>query len=248
MEWYPTPSYLVKRKVILDYLKTIKVKSFLEVGCGTGDLLYALEQRGYAGVGIDLSAAALSVARERLRTSLISVEQNDISEVNGLFDVVIASEVLEHIQDDVAFLKQLRERVADNGYLFLTVPAHMAKWGANDDFCGHVRRYEQDELRKKIVAADLEIVLIHSYGVPIYNMMKPLYDWAIERKGRQGGGMDERTRNSGGMWVLTGLRRLFYLFFNDVTMIPFYLLQRMFYSSDLGNGFFIVARKPKANG
>jgi len=107
MEWYPTPSYLVKRKVILDFLRTVPVSSFLEVGCGAGDLLVAMAGRGYRGLGIDISAEALASARSRIQNPQVTVEQCDVAEVNGSFDVVIASEVLEHVADDVSMLREL---------------------------------------------------------------------------------------------------------------------------------------------
>ena len=69
MEWYPTPSYLVKRRVILEYLPHCAGTNILEVGCGCGDLLHALERRGYQGVGIDISQNALAVAESGLHRS-----------------------------------------------------------------------------------------------------------------------------------------------------------------------------------
>jgi SAM-dependent methyltransferase len=242
MEWYPTPSYLVKRKVILDFLRTIPANNFLEVGCGAGDLLVVLADRGYRGLGIDISAEALAAARSRIQSPLVTVEQGDVAGVTGAFDVVIASEVLEHIADDVGMLRELKGRLRPGGHLVITVPAHMAKWGANDDFCGHLRRYERNELRDKLVAAGLTPVSIYSYGVPIYNMMKPFYDRAIRKQVRQGSDQRARTEESSGMWLFTGMKNIFYLLFNDLTMYPFYQLQRLFFRTDLGNGYFAVAR------
>jgi SAM-dependent methyltransferase len=245
MKWYPTPSYLLKRKVIIDALRTTGAATFLEVGCGAGDLLLALDRAGYRGMGIDISAEAIEVAREHNLSANIRVEQRDMTTIEERFDAVIASEVLEHWEDDLGFLRLLVDRIAPDGWLLLTVPAHQSKWGANDDFCGHVRRYERADLQAKLVAAGLDSIRICSYGVPLYNLMKPFYDRAIVRQLEQESKLDERTRNSGGMWLFTDMSTLFNLLFNDITMLPFYLLQRLFFATDLGNGYFAIARKPR---
>lgn len=243
MEWYPTPSYLLKRKLILDFLSSIRVDSFLEVGCGAGDLLEELGSRGYRGVGIDISPDALEAARRRVSSLSVAVEQKRVSDLEGCFDVIIASEVLEHCPDDIAFLRELRSKMHPGAYLLLTVPAHMDKWGANDDFSGHLRRYERKELHDKLVATGFQPGFIYSYGVPVYNLMKPFYDRAIKRKIGKELDQQKRTEGSSGMWLFTGLGKVFRLLFNDVTMYPFYLLQSLFLKSDLGNGYFVSARK-----
>ena len=245
MKWYPTPSYLLKRKVIVDELRNTAAATFLEVGCGAGDLLLALDRSGYRGMGIDISADAIAVAREHDLSTNIRVEQRDMTTIEERFDAVIASEVLEHWEDDLGFLRLLVDRINPGGWLLLTVPAHQNKWGANDDFCGHVRRYERAELQDKLGAAGLDSIRICSYGVPLYNLMKPFYDRAIVKQMAQESQQDERTRNSGGMWLFTDMSALFNLLFNDITMMPFYLLQRLFFATDLGNGYFAIARKPR---
>lgn len=244
MEWYPTPSYLVKRKVILDSIKTLKEKDFLEVGSGAGDLLFSLEKRGYRGLGIDLSAEAVEIAQKRLTKGTVKTKTLGLDDVEEEYSIVIASEVLEHHEDDIGFLKKIRDRMKKGGHLIITVPARMAKWGANDEFCGHVRRYEREELRKKLVQSGIDPLFIHSYGVPIYNIMKPFYDRAIKKGTQNEESSQLRTEKSGGMWLFTGMKVLFNLLFNDITMSPFYLSQRLFFKTDIGNGYFAVARKP----
>lgn len=248
MEWYPTPSYLLKRKVILDFLLTVSISDFLEVGCGAGDLLVALAARGYRGVGIDLSEDAVATARERVANTSIAVLRGNVQDVAGTFDVAIASEVLEHCADDVGILRELVSKIRPGGHVVLTVPAHMSKWGANDDFCGHLRRYEREELHDKLVAAGLSPVCIHSYGVPVYNLMKPFYDRAIRKQCCEGRDLQVRTEESSSMWLFTGMKQVFFLLFNDLTMYPFYLLQRLFFGTDLGNGYFAVARRIEQRG
>ena len=244
MEWYPTPSYLVKRKVIVDLLRGIPCERFLEVGCGAGDLLFDLAQRGYQGMGIDYSREAVETARNRLISGSVTVKEMTLEDVTGEFDVIIASEVLEHHHDDLLFLKTLVGHLKPGGRLVLTVPAHMKKWGANDDLCGHVRRYERDELRDKIESAGLRVALVWSYGVPIYNLMKPWYDRAVAHQSCPEECLEERTRQSGGM-KFPGMETLFRWLFNDMTMSPFYLIQKLFFRTDLGNGYVAMAEKPK---
>ena len=244
MEWYPTPSYLLKRQVILDLLAGFPCERFLEVGCGAGDLLAELERRGYGGTGIDLSPEAVAAARLRLVTGRVTVQQHAVEEIGGEFDVVIASEVLEHHRDDLSFLRTLCDRLKPGGRLVITVPAHMANWGANDDLCGHVRRYERQELQEKLLAAGLEGAQVWSYGVPLYNIMKPWYDRAVANRIAADQTAEERTQRSGGM-PLPDRGFMYRLLFNDTTMAPFYLLQKLFFRSDLGNGYAAVATRPK---
>lgn len=245
MKWYPTPSYLLKRKVILDALAKTQAKTILEVGCGAGDLLRSLDQRGYSGMGIEISQDAFLAASSLGLSREIRVSMTPLNEIAELFDVVIASEVMEHWEDDVAFLHLLKERLVTNGRLFLTVPAHMDKWGKNDELCGHVRRYDRAELMEKLTVAGFETVEICSYGVPLYNVMKPLYDRAIDKQVHNAEPVQEKTKQSGGMWLFTDMSFLFKILFNDITMMPFYVLQQFFFQTDLGNGYFISARKKR---
>lgn len=243
MKWYPTPSYLLKRKVIIDELAKTPARTFLEVGCGAGDLLRSLDKRGYTGTGVEISQDAFLAASSIELSSRVTVSMTDIKEISEHFDAVIASEVMEHWEDDVSFLQLLKERLVDNGWLFLTVPAHMQKWGRNDDFCGHVRRYERKELMEKLAVAGFGSVEIYSYGVPLYNIMKPLYDKAIDKHAENEDLEQEKTKQSGGMRLFTDMTPVFNIIFNDITMLPFYALQRLFFKTDLGNGYFISARK-----
>lgn len=240
MDWYPTPSYLVKRRAILDAISGKHPESVLEVGCGCGDLLAVLESRGHLVMGIDISQDALDVAAQHLANTTSRLVCCSVEQLSERFDLVIASEVLEHHQDDVGFLSSIGNLLNSGGLLVLTVPAHMRDWGANDDFCGHIRRYSRSELYEKLAATGFTNIIIQSYGVPIYNLMKPFYDRAIGSRNICSDQI-ERTADSGGMWLARGGKHLFRFLFNDFFMFPFYLLQRIFYGSDMGKGYCVSA-------
>jgi hypothetical protein len=73
--------------------------------------------------------------------------------------------------------------------------------------------------------------------------MKPLYDFAVRSVVSNPAAPMEKTSESGGMKLLQGAGMLFRFLFNDVTMFPLYLMQRLFYCTDLGKGYFAAARK-----
>ena len=64
----------------------------------------------------------------------------------GQFDLVCAFEVLEHIEDDAAAVRQWAARLRPGGWLLLSVPAHQRRYGPADELVGHFRRYDPARL------------------------------------------------------------------------------------------------------
>jgi SAM-dependent methyltransferase len=97
----------------------------LDVGCGTGSNLTALLARKFSDiefVGVDSDEASIRFANaENTSTNARYVLEQDASRL-GQFDLVIASEVIEHVEDPDAFLRFLRERLTPQGRLILTLP------------------------------------------------------------------------------------------------------------------------------
>ncbi len=138
---------------------------FLEVGCGTGFVLAALHERvpRLQVMGADLYAEGLDVARRRL--SGVPLVQMSALEIpfSGSFDAVGVFDVLEHIEEDEAALREMRRAVRPGGSIVVTVPQHPRLWSAADDFAGHVRRYRRDELFGKVRRAGWEPVRVTSF-------------------------------------------------------------------------------------
>ena len=152
----------------------------LEVGCGTGNTLRMLREAcDDAGivVGMDLFGEGLKYARRRTSVPLVQgrVEQQPFATP---FDLVGMFDVLEHIQDDRATLRQIRALLNPGGYLLVTVPAGKALWSRFDDEAHHCRRYEQDELRSRLVEAGLVVEYLTPFMMSLYPLARAARWWS----------------------------------------------------------------------
>jgi SAM-dependent methyltransferase len=73
------------------------------------------------------------------------------------FDLIVALDVLEHVDDDRAALKALRDRLMPEGLLIVTVPAYEWLWGWRDEFSKHKRRYVRPSLIADLAGAGLNV-------------------------------------------------------------------------------------------
>jgi hypothetical protein len=94
--------------------------------------------------------------------------------------LVVAFDVLEHIEDHEAAAAELFRGLMPGGTLLVAVPADMRLWSAHDEAVDHVRRYERDELRGLIEGAGFVDVTVRSWNV----LLRPVV--AMRRK-RSGG-------------------------------------------------------------
>jgi ubiquinone/menaquinone biosynthesis C-methylase UbiE len=74
------------------------------------------------------------------------------------YDVVVACDVLEHIDDDVAALKEWRRVVRDGGSILLTVPAYQWLWSSHDVASHHIRRHTVRSIVSRAKAAELRVI------------------------------------------------------------------------------------------
>lgn len=118
----------------------------LDAGCGTGRNLELLARYADAE-GIDPSAQAVEFCHRR---GLTEVRQGDVQDLpfeDGRFGLVWATDVLEHVDDDSAALRELRRVTVPGAALVITVPAYRWLWSAEDDRLQHRRRYTLASLR-----------------------------------------------------------------------------------------------------
>jgi SAM-dependent methyltransferase len=154
--------YIGRRRIIASFVERIcrGIKDhrphILDVGCGTGANLMMLSQFGDAE-GVDISHDALSFCRER---GLLNVKHGAAEELpyeDGSFDLVTALDVVEHLDDDLAGLREMRRVLRPGGHVLLFVPTFMFLWGVQDDVSNHRRRYRLPELRSVVENAGFEV-------------------------------------------------------------------------------------------
>lgn len=128
----------------------------LDVGCGTGANLEMLSQFGQAQ-GVDVSAEALSFCRARGLENVKQGEAEALPYEDNSFDLVTGLDVVEHLNDDLAGLREMRRVLRRGGHALLFVPAFMFLWGVQDDVSNHRRRYTLPGLKRKVLQAGFEV-------------------------------------------------------------------------------------------
>lgn len=168
-----------RRKYLIDLLKKIpKDSKILDVGCSSGVFLKDLENLGFNIdnlYGIDISEKAiLNSKRNGLINTFVMDAQNII--LSEKFDVIVASDCLEHLKDDIKAIKNWKNLLKKDGEMYVFVPAFMSLWSYHDEVNMHFRRYTKQELKTKIENEDLEIIKSSYWNfflfVPVYIFRK----------------------------------------------------------------------------
>lgn len=149
-------------------------KGVLELGCGAGGTLARIRQAfpDAALVASDIYTEALQYTAERVPG--VRIVQSDAMAIpfDEKFDVVVACDVIEHIERDDVALSQIHRAVRPGGGIVLTVPQDPRLWSAWDDLGHHKRRYTRDELVGKVQAAGFSVERTLSLSSLIYPLMR----------------------------------------------------------------------------
>jgi len=169
------------RRIIKQIIRPLEFESVLDVGCGQGSFLEELraEFLGIKPRGIDLSPSAVKLARERVpdgRFAVIDITEQALDEK---CDLVVCSEVLEHIPDDITALQNLRKMTGK--YLVVSTP--QGRMRRFEKQVGHVRNYAPGELVKKLETSGFVILSVVEWGFPFYS---PLYRNFLDLTGSKG--------------------------------------------------------------
>lgn len=147
--WFQGKKYLIES--ILDRT-AISPGRFLDIGCGTGIFLRMLEKRG-AAYGLDLSEQALSYCQRDGCRLLVRAAGGRLPFKDNSFSLVTLLDMIEHVDNDLAVLKEVYRICKPGGVVVITVPAFEFLWGSHDDSHHHKRRYVLTHLREMGLSA-----------------------------------------------------------------------------------------------
>ena len=138
--------YLRNIDFIIENIKATEQKAVLEVGCGDGYVIRALKNKfnNYKFTGIDLSEKSISLAKA-LNNNDINFFNSDVSEIDGVFDIVYMNQVMEHVPDQQVnnVLLNTWDKVSSGGKLIITVPGKGKKLIKK-----HYRHYDNKMLKE----------------------------------------------------------------------------------------------------
>jgi SAM-dependent methyltransferase len=146
-----------RNRCILSAIKNYtKQKTFFDVGGGNGFVSKFLQDNGFETYLLEPGLKGIFNAQKRGVKNLINsalddnIQNNSVSNI-GIFDV------LEHIQDDLSFLKNIHQKLTNEGLLFITVPAYRFLWSNEDIYAGHYRRYRIKKIKHLLKKAGFQI-------------------------------------------------------------------------------------------
>jgi 2-polyprenyl-3-methyl-5-hydroxy-6-metoxy-1,4-benzoquinol methylase len=173
-----------RRRLILRAIGLSPYRSVLDVGCGDGTLLRQVRRvrpdiADWAGV--DLSVT--QVERNKSRFADVAFYALDIQKgaLDRTFDLVLCSEVIEHLDDPIAAIHHLAAMVSPDGRLVLTCPTGTIH--ATERHFHHVQHPTRRWLEHETASAGLRVVALQCWGWPLYGLLKWATnvnaDWAL---------------------------------------------------------------------
>jgi SAM-dependent methyltransferase len=164
--------FVGKKKIVLDlirrYVPARADHRILDIGCGSGLMLNALEQIGETN-GMDMSDEAIGFSRE-IFSGMVKKGflPDNIPYENERYSLVTVLDVIEHVDDDRAALEAIRAKMVLGGQAIITVPACMFLWSEHDVLNEHKRRYTRNELREKLIEAGFTVEKISYFNTFLF--------------------------------------------------------------------------------
>ncbi len=173
----------------------------LEIGAGIGNLTRRLAPGRALYVASDVEEehlarlAARMAHRPNVRVARAGLGRaEDFEPLRGSFDTVICLNVVEHVEDDLAALRNLRAALEPGGRAIVLVPEGQSIYGELDAVLGHWRRYSEEELRAKMQQAGFEVERIFGFN----RVTRP--GWWLN-----GRALKRRTFNRAQLWLFDRL-------------------------------------------
>jgi SAM-dependent methyltransferase len=154
----------------------------LDAGCGSGRNMVELARLGTV-TGVELSATSVTLARERGVGEVIEGSVLEMPFETDSFDLAVSLDVIEHLDQHLEALRELRRVVAPGGALLVTVPAYGWLWSGHDEINHHFRRYTRPSLQRVAEQAGWQQVrttYFNSLLLPVAILLRALDRWSTK--------------------------------------------------------------------
>jgi SAM-dependent methyltransferase len=251
------PGTWCHNQAVGEMIRKSGARTFIEVGCGAGDLSKQLCQRGMSGIGLDFSEAAIQQARQNLKEYIANGQYRlitgDIFEFESSqekVDLGVSMMVMEHVEDDTDFLQKISRCIKPGGHVIVAVPGRRDCWTFEDETVGHLRRYDRQDLFDILGRAGLIEPVVWSVAVPTANMLAGISDILVrnsQERDKVGTSTIYQTQTSGIREIpfKTVFPSFCKLILNRYTLYPLFVAQRMFYNTGLGLVMLAMGTIPK---
>jgi SAM-dependent methyltransferase len=142
--WWFEGRKLVLSKILKKY--SINKKIILDYGCGVGINLNMLSKFGKVFY-YDTSRLAINYVKKNYSNKNFFININKLYKYKKKFDLIVATDVIEHIKNDKREIIKISNLLKKNGYVLITVPAFQCLYSSKDKSLKHYRRYNKETLR-----------------------------------------------------------------------------------------------------
>ena len=182
------PGALHRRRAIGKLIQSVPFRSMLDVGCGDAQVLMWVRAHAPEGTelwGADLSPETVQANNAKHSFAHFEVLNLEAENLPRTFDLVVCTEVIEHLDRQEAAMANLAKMVAPGGHLLVTCPT--GKVFPTEKHFGHVTHPTPDRLGNMMRANGLDVVSLENWGFPLYSTLKSATnvnpDWALKNFG-----------------------------------------------------------------
>lgn len=175
--------YRERRHLLASELRGLRAGRGLDVGAAGGGNTRVLRRRGWDAVALEYGQEGASLASGR-GLDAVRGDATALPLADGSLDLVVAFDVLEHLQDDDAAVREAFRVLRPGGHYLVAVPCDPRLWSAHDEAVGHLRRYTRPTLTALLVRGGFALGPVRSWNV----LLRPVV--ALRRRTSSGSDLE----------------------------------------------------------
>lgn len=190
-----TQSDVRNRNMYRMLLGMLHGKTLLDIGCGALHFLNLANKKGFEAEGLEPDKELVKLGESFYGKvgTIHQLEINQLHKLNKKFDSISMIDVLEHIEDDRAALREIKNHLSNTGRIIILVPAYQYLYSERDASIGHFRRYSGDHLRSVLEECGYEVEKLRYWNMLGY-FTYVFFEKILKKRAPHG----LRTKKSGG--------------------------------------------------